>query len=123
MRRLLILLLLLAPVAFAAADVSGKWTGTMDLKLPDGSVNSAPVSAELKQTGTMVTGTAGVAGQDQYTLEKGTIDGNQLTFEVHAADGLYAVKITIVSDTQLKGEVAFTLNGVQATASLSLTKN
>lgn len=124
MRRLLALLLVLASLAFAAADVSGKWTGTMDVKLPDGSVNSTPVTAELKQTAATVAGTAGVAGSDQFTLEKGTLDGNQLTFEVHAADGVYAVKATLVSDTQMKGEVTFASpEGAKVTASLTMTRN
>jgi hypothetical protein len=124
MRRLLAFLLMLAPLALAAADVSGKWAGAMDIKGPDGSVNSTPVTAEFKQTGATVTGAAGVAGQDQFALEKGTLDGNQLTFEVHAPDGVYAVKATLTGDTQLKGEVAFTSpEGAKVTASLTMTRN
>ncbi len=124
MRRLLAFLLMLAPFAFAAADVSGKWAGTMDMKMPDGSVNSTPVTAEFKQTGATITGTAGVAGQDQFTVEKGALDGNQLTFEVHANDGIYAVKATVVSDTQIKGEVTFTSpEGAKVIASLTMTRN
>ena len=124
MRRLLAFLLMLAPLVFAAADVSGKWIGTMDLKSPDGSMNSTPVTAEFKQTGATVTGTAGLAGQDQFTVEKGALDGNQLNFEVHAPDGIYAVHATVASDSQIKGEVSYTApGGVKATASLSLTRN
>jgi len=123
MRRLLVFLLMLAPLLFSAADLSGKWTGSMDLKMPDGSLNSTPVSADLKQTGATVTGTAGVAGGDQFPV-KGIFDGNQLTFEVQAPDGVYAVKATAVSDTQLKGEVSFTSpEGTKLTASLNLTRN
>jgi hypothetical protein len=126
MRRVLLAFLLaIAPFAFAAAnDVSGKWSGSMAIKMPDGSVNSTPVTAEFKQSDSKVTGTAGVAGQDQYTVQKGTLDGNQLSFEVQAPDGLYAVKATVVSDTQLKGEIAYTASGgVKGAATLSLTRN
>jgi len=125
MRRLLpALLLAIAPLTFAATDVSGKWAGMMDVKLPDGSVNSTPVTAEFKQSGGTITGTAGVAGMDQFALEKGALDGNQLTFEVHAPDGVYAVKATLATGTELKGEVAFTSpEGTKVTASLTLTRN
>lgn len=124
MRRLLAFLLMLAPLAFAAADVSGKWSGSMDTKLPDGSVNSTPVTAEFKQTGTTITGTAGVAGSDQFTLEKGTVDGAQVSFEVHAPDGVYVVEVNLVSDTGMKGDVSFTgTEGVKATAALTLSRN
>lgn len=123
MRRLLAFLLVLAPLAFTAADVSGKWVGSMDMKLPDGSVNSTPVTAEFRQTGAMVTGAAGVAGSDQFAVEKGMIDGGQLTFEVHAPDGVYAVKVSFVSDTQMKGEVSYTNEGGKGTAAITLTRN
>ena len=124
MRRVLPLLLLLACFAFAAGDVTGKWTGSMDIKMPDGSVAPTPVTAELKQTGATVTGTAGVAGADQFTLEKGALAGNQLTFEVHAPDGVYTIKATVVSDTQIKGDISFiNTSGIQGTASLTLTRN
>lgn len=123
MRRLLAFLLILAALAFAAADVSGKWSGSMDMKLPDGSVNSTPVTAEFNQTGAMVTGAAGVAGSDQFAVEKGMIDGSQLTFEVHAPDGVYAVKVSLVSDTQMKGEVSYTNEGGKGIAAITLTRN
>ncbi len=124
MRRLLLFLLLLAPLAIAAADVSGKWAGSMDVKLPDGSVNSTPVTAEFKQTGATIAGVAGVAGSDQFAVEKGMLDGSQLTFEVHAPDGLYAVKVTLVGDTQMKGDVTFTSpEGTKVIASLTMTRN
>lgn len=124
MRKFLAFLLMLAPLAFAAADVSGKWSGSMDMKLPDGSVNSTPVTAEFKQTGTTITGTAGVAGSDQFAIEKGTVDGTQVSFEVHAPDGVYVVKVNLVSDTGMKGDVSFTgTEGVKATAALTLSRN
>ncbi len=123
MRRVLFALLLaFVPLAFAATDVSGKWTGSMDLKLPDGSVNSTPVVADLKQAGNTVTGTAGAVGHEGLTIEKGVIDGGQLTFEVQTGEGSYAVKAK-VSDSQIKGEVVFITGGAKQTATLVMTRN
>jgi hypothetical protein len=125
MRSLLVLLVLaFALSAVAASDLSGKWTGTMDKKGPNGSLDSTPVFAELRVSGSSVTGTAGVPGFDPLALEKGMVNGDQLTFEVHGDDGLYSVKATIVSDTQMRGEVIFTAPGGETeTADIILTRD
>ena len=122
-RLLLTLFVAFAPLAFAATDVSGKWNGKMDVISPDGALSSTPVTAELKQSGKTVTGIAGVAGGDQLQIENGAMDSDRLTFEVHTAEGVYAVKAT-VGESQLKGEVIFTAQGgSKQTASLVMARN
>jgi len=120
---LLALVILLAPLAARAADVSGKWSGSMDMKGADGTPQSMPVTAEFKQDGKTVTGTAGREGDDQLTVQKGTIDGDDFTFEVEGPDGVYSVKLKVGGDGQLKGEVNFSdQSGNKQTASLTLNK-
>ena len=120
---LLALVILLAPVVARAADVSGKWSGSMDMKGPDGTPQSMAVTAEFRQDGKTVTGTAGREGDDQLTVEKGTIDGDDFTFEVEAPDGVYSVSLKAVGDGKLKGEVNFTdQSGNKQTATLTLNK-
>ena len=120
---LMSLFLLAAPLALAAGDVSGKWTGSMDMTTPDGQAQSMPVTAEFKQDGASVTGTAGREGDEQLPIEKGTVDGEKITFEVHAPDGAYTVSLTVVSDSQLKGDVTFAdQDGNKATAKLTFTR-
>ena len=95
----------------------------MDMKAPDGTAQSMPVTAEFKQDGKTVTGTAGREGDDQLALQKGVFEDGQLTFEVEAPDGIYAVKLTLVSDGNLKGDVTFSdPNGNKQTASLTLNR-
>jgi len=115
--------LLLAPLAGSAADVSGKWTGSMDIKTPDGQAQSMPVRAELKQDGKSVTGTAGREGEEQYPIQKGTIEDKKFTFEVQAPDGNYEVSLTVVGESQLQGEVTFNdRDGNKQTASITFTR-
>ena len=117
------LFLMVAPLALAAGDISGKWSGSMDMKAPDGSAQSMPVTAEFKQDGKTVTGTAGREGDEQLALEKGMIDGEKFTFEVTAPDGVFAINLTLMSDTQLQGDVTHTdQDGNKATAKLTLAK-
>ena len=95
----------------------------MDIQAPDGSAQSMPVTAELKQDGKTVTGTAGREGDEQHALENGAIDGDKLTFEVTAPDGKYEVSLTLVSDAQLQGNVTHTdQDGSKVTAKLTFTK-
>jgi hypothetical protein len=116
------LFLLLLPLT-AAADVSGKWSGSMDITAPDGTAQSTPVTAEFKQDGKTITGTAGREGDDQLTIEKGLLDGDTLTFEVEAPDGKYSVTLRLVSDSKLQGETTFNdPNGNKLTAKLAFER-
>jgi hypothetical protein len=124
MRNLLIsLLFLLAPLTLAAADVSGKWSGTMEMKAPDGTTQAMPIAAEFKQDGKTVTGTAGREGDEQLTIQNGAIDGKGFTFEVQPPDGTYTVTLTITGNDQLDGSVSFTdPQGNKQTAKLTLAR-
>jgi hypothetical protein len=117
------LFLLIAPLALAAGDISGKWTGTMDMKTPDGQVQSMSVAAEFMQDGKSVTGTAGREGDEQHAIQKGTIEDKRFTFEVQPPDGTYAVSLTVISDDVLVGEVSFNdPDGNKQTANLRLMR-
>ena len=95
----------------------------MDMKAADGTAQSMPVTAEFKQDGKTVTGTAGREGDDQLTVQKGVFESGQLTFEVEAPDGVYTVKLTLADDGHLKGEVNFSdQSGNKQTATLTLNK-
>ena len=117
------LFLLVAPMALAAGDISGKWSGSMEMKAPDGTTQTMPVTAEFKQDGKSVTGTAGREGDEQLTLQKGTIEDTKFTFEVSAPDGTYSVSLVIVSDSQLQGDVSFNdPDGNKQTARISFKR-
>ena len=90
-------LLLLAALSLAAADVAGKWTGTVEI--PAGTFQ---VLLTLEQKGEEVSGTISAQG-DPYPVQKGKISGNKLIFEV-PADQMYAVECTLEKDT-LMGDI------------------
>ena len=125
MRRLfLTVFILLTPLAAAITDISGKWSGSLDRPTDNGLVESTPIVAEFQQEGTTVTGTVGALGQPQLTVEKGTLEGDKLTFEAHAPNGTYVVRLAVVSASELKGETTFTeTTGRTGTAPLKLSRN
>lgn len=125
MHRLLIAtIILLTPLAAASTDVSGKWSGSLDRPTDNGLVESTPIVAEFQQEGSKLTGTVGALGQPPLAVEKGTVDGDKLTFEAHAPNGTYVVRLSAVSASELKGETTFTENtGRTGTAPLKLSRN
>jgi hypothetical protein len=108
------------PLVAAAADVSGKWSGSFTPENGDG--GSAYVI--LKQTGSTITGSGGPDANDQWPGLEGTIDGNKLTFQVKSTEDGTVYKGTLVlNGDHLKGDVVFTAgDGQSGKATLDLTR-
>ena len=81
MRKLLASLMAFA-LAAAAADVTGTWTGKVDVGNGGGDP-TIPMSITLKQNGSELTGNAGDASH-QFPIDKGESNGNSVKFQVTA---------------------------------------
>jgi hypothetical protein len=121
-------LLLITPFV-RAADVTGKWSGSAELKTPDGDAQVLPVQAEFKRQDKSLSGSIGKAGDQQWPIAKGKIEDGKINFEFEAAEGdeasgkrLYTVRLTVVSETQLQGEFDFAADGNKVTGKLTLTR-
>lgn len=114
---------------YARADINGKWSGSAEVKTPEDESLVLPVSAEFKQQDKSVSGTIGKEGEEQYPIEKGALDAGKLSFEFTAPEGdeesgkrTYTVRLNVVSEAQLQGEVEFTANGAKVTGKLTLAR-
>ena len=87
-----LILLLLAVMTAAAADVTGAWKGTVDT--PNGSID---ISANLKADGNTVTGTLTAMGNDQ-TIAKGKLDADKISFEITGEMGTLVYAGTVNGD-------------------------
>ena len=98
-----VLLMAVAAFAAAAADVSGKWSGTYTF---DNGNNGAAV-VMLKQAGAAVTGTAGPGEDQQWPIQNGKVAGSKVTCEVKSPeDGVvYKIDLTLAGDS-LKGDIS-----------------
>ncbi len=74
--RLLVIALLLAGSVFAA-DVDGKWTGTMST--PNGDV---PVAFTFKADGATLSGTTAGPDGAEVKISDGKVDGDNITFTI-----------------------------------------
>jgi hypothetical protein len=100
MKGLWVLLLMLVATSVWAADVTGKWTGSMVLNGGE----TDPANAHLKQNGSVVTGTMGPSDEKQFPLTRGSIDGDQVTIE--ARPGPKVLRLTMkLEGTKLTGDV------------------
>jgi hypothetical protein len=107
-----IFLILALAITAAAADVTGKWSGTFTVTGPDGSAgDSNPAFLILKQSGTTLTGTAGGDEAEQFPIENAKIENNKITGTVNPSDGAtYTVSLTVDGD-RMTGEVTVSQGG------------
>jgi len=91
-------LLLLAAPAFAA-DVDGKWTGTVATPMGD-----IPVAYEFKADGGTLTGSTQGPDGGQVAIKDGKVDGNNISFSVTLDFGGMPLEISykgVVSKTEI----------------------
>jgi hypothetical protein len=100
MRSALVLGVFLLAAPARAADVDGKWTGTVNTPMGD-----AQVAFEFKADGTTLTGTAlGIDGS-QVPIKNGKVDGNTITYVVTFDFGGMMLDFSykgVVSPTEIK---------------------
>ena len=92
--------LLLSAAPALAADVDGKWAGT--ISTPGGEV---PVAFEFKADGTNLTGTTSSPDGMSVNIKDGKIDGDKITFGVSLDLGGMPLDIAysgVVTPTELK---------------------
>lgn len=97
------LLYLLLPGLMLAGDVTGKWSGSSVMKTPDGQAMHDSVWMSLKQTGAVVTGTAGPGSDRQTEIKEGKVDGARVQFSLAIEDSTATVRLTLEGE-QLKGQ-------------------
>ncbi len=102
MTRILLALICFAGLA-AAADATGKWSGSFVVTL-DGETRDSTAFLDLKQEGTKITGQAGPNSERLNAIKVGTIEGNKIKLEVPQENGpTIHFELTINGD-QITGE-------------------
>jgi hypothetical protein len=110
------LLAVLMAGALSAADVTGRWKGTLT---PEGG-NEGPALVILKQMGESVTGSGGPDESERHEIINGKVAGDKVTFEI-ATGGQMKFDLTIQGD-ELSGQVTRERQGQFQTAKLSLKR-
>jgi hypothetical protein len=114
-------LLLTTPAAHAqTTNLTGKWTGTLTRTAPDGRSQSIDVMFDLTQKGKVLTGTVGPNAERQWKIEKGAVDGSNVTFRVQQPDGPLRTFTLKPVEGRLQGEMLAELKGQSFTAKVDV---
>lgn len=103
-------------VSLFAADATGAWSGSLLVTGPNGE-QSHPAHLVLKQDGARLTGTAGPNASEQNAIDKGTADGDHLTFDVPREDHVMKFDLKLEGD-RISGTVSRERAGQKETARL-----
>jgi hypothetical protein len=119
MNRTVTTVLLLAASAMAG-DLTGKWSGTFKV---DGGDHNVPQLFILKQQGKTLTGSGGPNAGEQYPLENGRIDGDEVRFELTTGEWKFAYDLKQTGSDGLKGGLKLQSVNDSRSARVSLTKS
>ena len=109
----------LALAVGSAADVTGKWQGTLTAQRPDGTTSEDTALIILEQKGSNLTGTVGGSETDRHPITSGTIDGAKITLQAKNANNEREFKIELTVDGE---EMKGTLSSGERTAQIVLKR-
>jgi hypothetical protein len=114
----LLLALLLSITTAGAANLTGKWSGTMQL---GGQTRSEPVYMVLRQEGNKLAGSGGPNESEQNPFEGGKVEGNKLTFDIPLGESSMHFEMEAQGD-QITGEMKREREGKVEHARVSLKR-
>lgn len=111
----------LSAVALCTPNVTGKWSGTLQM---DGENDAKPAYAILKQEGNKLSGSVGPNEDEQDSFEGGKVDGDKLTFDVpQGANGEGSIHVEMqVKGDQITGRARWNGPGVSGSGKISLKR-
>src|SRR5260370_28786786 len=86
-----------------AQNASGKWSGSFDITLHDGSVKKDTAWLNLKEDGNVLTGTAGPNEEQQSEIKEGKANGPGVQFSVERQGGMRLIFDLHLDGDHLKG--------------------
>jgi hypothetical protein len=119
----LLFLSILATAVLNAGSLTGTWSGTFDIKTPDGQVRSETMCLTLKEENAKVTGTAGPNADRQVEIINGKVSGDRITFQVSDPSSPAAIsfELTLASD-RLYGDARAEHNGQKMEGKIALKR-
>jgi CubicO group peptidase (beta-lactamase class C family)/ketosteroid isomerase-like protein len=75
----------------SAQDAAGTWSGSFIITMPNGQVVRDTAVLVLRQTGTLLTGTAGSSIDKQTAIEEGRVEADSIHFRMNVGGGMVFV--------------------------------
>ena len=108
-------------VAAPDANVTGNWSGTFKITLPDGQTNKGAALLVLKQSGSDISGTVGPNEGEQHTITKGKIDGDKITLLIEEDGHTIKFDLALAAD-HITGNADIAHDGQTAKAKIDVTR-
>lgn len=110
----------LSPAAFSAPNLTGKWSGTLQM---EGGNSSKPVYMILKQDGNKLSGSAGPDDSEQHPFAGGKVEGSKVTFDVllGGGPGLMHFDLQVRGD-HITGQTKRSGEGLNEAAKISMKR-
>ena len=118
MKKIILVVMLLA-VSAMAGDLTGKWSGTFKV---DGGDHTVPQLFLLKQQGKTLTGSGGPNAGEQYPIEHGRIEGDDVRFELTTGEWKFTYDLKQTGSAGLVGDLRLDSVGDSRTAKVSLAR-
>jgi len=113
------LLVVFALIAAADTDITGKWSGSLNVTTPGGETHQETAFLILKQTGSDITGTVGPSEDRQFPIQNGKIEGDKITIEADH-EGRSIKLALVLAEDHIKGDMS--MGGDSGTAKLDVTR-
>src|SRR5271169_772219 len=110
---------MLLAVSAMAGNLTGKWSGSFKV---EGGDHNVPQLFILKQGGKSLTGSGGPNAGEQYPIENGRIDGNEIRFELTTGEWKFAYDLKRTESDGLQGELKLESVGDSRKAKVSLAR-
>ncbi|HWC01016.1 MAG TPA: hypothetical protein VG672_30120 [Bryobacteraceae bacterium] len=104
----ILLLFLCGAMVLTAADISGRWVGTIEVADDSsGTTINTPVRAEFEQKASQLAGKIGRKEDEQSeSIRNGKIEGKKILFEVNSPETSGAMKFELtVEGDRIEGEM------------------
>jgi hypothetical protein len=118
-------LFLCLPLLLAGDDISGRWSGSIEVAdNAGGSSITTPVRAEFQQRANLVSGKIGRREDEQSeTIRNGKVEGTKISFEVSSVETTSAMKFNLVlQGDHLEGEMKGTVDSGEIVGKVRLTR-
>ncbi len=109
---------LLSIVSAAAAEVPGKWSGSLN---PDAGHNPQSLFVILTQDGGKLAGSGGPSKSEQHSLQNGKVQDDRVTFEVPGGKGTFFFDLKIAG-YEMTGALRFENENGTLTGKVSLKR-
>jgi hypothetical protein len=118
MKTIILVVMLLAASAMAG-DLTGKWSGTFKV---NGGDHTVPQLFLLKQQDKTLTGSGGPNAGEQYPIEHGRIEGDDVKFELTTGEWKFTYDLKQTEADALRGDLRLESVGESRTAKVSLVR-